>query len=422
MKIRMGFNTSGNLQTSGRNYQSVSLGKTRSTVGSITRKFNYCNRYAPSLNQSYNCTFDIFPPAPPVPFDPIEPSDGNYITIVSQDGYILVSSDIGVTFVPTTVSPTPITNLFQVTMSFDGKYQIVSDVDNTTLNSIAISNNYGVSFSEPQTPPSSNLAFISLASSRTGQYQTCVSKQTDNLIYTSSDYGNTWSQPSQPDGKTANFGASLQIICTNMNYSGNRQLALTVNTSALPFSSSIYESDDYGQSWYLISTISSVTLFSLWVSDDSSITSAGELGNGIDFPIWYSNNLGVNWTRSTFDGDPSLIPPAIFTIQTSFDGITQIAAGGYSYGQYITPTAIFISRNGGKNWDIAPSVPTDLYWLSVSLSKRGKIMVAVACDSSDDVGFTPNPTANFYFYISKDSGYTWTSTTLAYPGVGIYIN
>lgn len=419
MKMRIGYNTSGNLQTSGRNYQSVSLGKTRSTIGSITRKFNYCNRYAPSLNQSYNCTFDVIPA---IPFDPIEPSDGNYITIVCEDGTILVSSNIGVTFIPTTVSPTPIINLFQVTMSFDGKYQIVSDVDNNTSNSIAISNNYGVSFFEPQTPPSSNLAFISLASSRTGQYQTCVSKQTDNLIYTSSDYGNTWIKPSQPGGKTANYGASLQIICTNMNYSGDRQLALTVNTIAAPYLSSIYESVDYGQTWTLISTLSNYILFSLWVSDDSSIISAGELGNGSYFPIWYSNNLGLNWTRSTFNGNSSLIPPSIFTIQTSFDGMIQIAAGGYSYGQLISQTAVFISRDGGKNWDIAPSsVPTNLYWLSVSLSKRGKIMVAIACDGLS-TPTTPSPTAQYYFYISKDSGYTWTSTTLAYPGVGIYIN
>lgn len=409
-KMRLGFNTSGNLQTSGRTTQSVGLGKTRSTIGSITRKFNYCNRGQPPLGVAYNCTFDNI-----IKFDPIDPSDGNYITIVCQDGNILVSSDSGKIFTTIQSSPT-ITDLFQVTISFDGKYQVISDINTSTNNSIAISSNYGGSFAQPQGLPTSDLGFISLSSSRTGKYQTCVSAQNDNLIYISSDYGNNWVFSNQPDNKGPNAGAAIQIICTNMDYTGNRQVALIVTNNP---SSDIYLSNDYGNNWNKISSLTNINLFSLWVSDDASITVAGEL-NSSGFPIWYSNNLGNSWIQSTFDGVSSLIPPSIFAIQTSFDGQTQIAGGGYSYGQYITQTALFISRNGGENWNIAP-VPTDLYWLSVSISKKGKTMVAVSCDSSDD-GFHPSPSGTYYFYVSYDSGYTWSHTTLAYPGVGIYIN
>ena len=39
----MGFNTSGNNQTSGRTTNAVLLGKLRNTPGSISRKFKYCN-------------------------------------------------------------------------------------------------------------------------------------------------------------------------------------------------------------------------------------------------------------------------------------------------------------------------------------------------------------------------------------------
>ena len=46
---KTGFNTTGNNQSSMSNYNSgrsiyaVGLGRTRSSIGSITRKFNYCN-------------------------------------------------------------------------------------------------------------------------------------------------------------------------------------------------------------------------------------------------------------------------------------------------------------------------------------------------------------------------------------------
>jgi len=57
---KTGYNTTGNLGTEGRIGASVALGKTRSTVGSITRKFNYCNRRSTNLTTSFLCTFNNF--------------------------------------------------------------------------------------------------------------------------------------------------------------------------------------------------------------------------------------------------------------------------------------------------------------------------------------------------------------------------
>lgn len=56
--ISLGFNTSGNNQSFGRTSQSVALGKLRNTLGSNTRKFNYCNRNSPNLTFTFNCVFD----------------------------------------------------------------------------------------------------------------------------------------------------------------------------------------------------------------------------------------------------------------------------------------------------------------------------------------------------------------------------
>jgi hypothetical protein len=62
---KTGFNTTGNMPSSSSNYNSgrniyaVGLGKTRNTIGSITRKFNHCNLTVQDLNLAFRCTFDL---------------------------------------------------------------------------------------------------------------------------------------------------------------------------------------------------------------------------------------------------------------------------------------------------------------------------------------------------------------------------
>ena len=47
----------GNLQTQYRTANSVYLGKTRHTIGSITRKYNYCAR---NSSNPLQCTFNMY--------------------------------------------------------------------------------------------------------------------------------------------------------------------------------------------------------------------------------------------------------------------------------------------------------------------------------------------------------------------------
>ena len=61
--MKLGFNTSGNSQTSGRTTQAIlGLGCLRNTKGSLTRKFKYCN--ARDRNVVFQCVFNQPIPAP----------------------------------------------------------------------------------------------------------------------------------------------------------------------------------------------------------------------------------------------------------------------------------------------------------------------------------------------------------------------
>jgi len=66
-KMKLGFNTSGNSQTSGRTTQAIlGLGCLRNTKGSLTRKFKYCNER--DRNYVFQCVFNqpIPPPCPSI--------------------------------------------------------------------------------------------------------------------------------------------------------------------------------------------------------------------------------------------------------------------------------------------------------------------------------------------------------------------
>lgn len=60
--MKLGFNTSGNNQSSGRITNAVLLGNLRNTVASTTRKFKYCNQNSTNLNYTFNCVFNGYDP------------------------------------------------------------------------------------------------------------------------------------------------------------------------------------------------------------------------------------------------------------------------------------------------------------------------------------------------------------------------
>lgn len=57
--VSLGFNTKGHNQSYGRTSDTVALGRLGSSAGSISRKFNYCNKNSPDLSVTFKCVFDI---------------------------------------------------------------------------------------------------------------------------------------------------------------------------------------------------------------------------------------------------------------------------------------------------------------------------------------------------------------------------
>jgi len=87
--MKLGFNTSGNSQTSGRTTQAIlGLGCLRNTKGSLTRKFKYCNER--DRNYVFQCVFNqpIPPPCPSITLTNIATFNGTN-WLLNQDTTIL---------------------------------------------------------------------------------------------------------------------------------------------------------------------------------------------------------------------------------------------------------------------------------------------------------------------------------------------
>lgn len=431
---KTGFNTTGNNQSSISNYNSgrslyaVGLGRTRNTIGSITRKFNYCNLTAPDLNFAFRCTFD-YPTISAIKPDVI-PKDDNYITIVCKNGNIIGSSDSGENFNPKLITPLN-SSLFQVSMSDTGRYQLVSsDYDPDFNNSLFISNDFGETFVQTHIDPTlTNLEFISITVSGSGRYQLVAVNSIDfgQFCLFSKDFGRTFEQ------STTSLEPN-RIRGVSMNNLGTVQIVLCIKEDN--YTSLLYISTDYGKNWNELnnSTIGNrsnpVNLFSINLSDDGKYITAGERRplNSDPTTIYYGtldNNLNFSgWTLSSI---PESSTRAIFNVVSDFYGRRQIAIGGYSWRQRLYKSYVYISVDYGKIWNSANIPDSDsLYWLSCSISKDGLKLVALACDKIKRLRpyDIPDVTGNFYYYYSFDNGKTWSLKQLSssFPGVGIYIN
>jgi hypothetical protein len=429
---KTGFNTTGNNQSSISNYNSgksiyaVGLGRTRNTIGSITRKFNYCNLTAPDLNFAFRCTFD-YPRISLVRQEVIPdviPKEDNYITIVCQNGNIIGSSDSGENFTPKLITPLN-SSLFQVSMSDTGRYQLVSQgYDPDFNNSLFISNDFGETFGQAIFVDTilTNLEIISITVSGTGRYQLAAVYSNDfgqYCLFISKDFGQTFEQSTLIELN--------RIIGVSMNNLGTVQIALCINTDNYTL---LYISTDYGNNWNELNNSTLEQLFSINLSDDGKYITAGVRGplNSDPTTIYYGtldNNLNFSgWTLSSI---PESSTRAIFNVVSDFYGRRQIAIGGYSWRQRLYKSYVYISDDYGKIWNPANIPDSDkLYWLSCSISKDGLKLVALACDKIKRLRpyDIPDVTGNFYYYYSFDNGKTWSLKQLSssFPGVGIYIN
>ena len=245
--MSLGFNTSANNQTRGRTTTAVNMGKLRSTIGSTTRKFNYCNRGSPDLNVTFNCVFNR-PIPTPIP-TPLDIEGGNIQTIVTENGYVYLSQDYGQTWKKNSQLADLGYALYGNAMSLDGKYQTTCDT--VTNGKICLSNNSGNSWSNQTTGLPSDFFCETgeICMSGSGQYQYSINEYepltSASLIYRSTDFGNTWKVSSLQPYDTDHKLFSSNISCDT---SGKYGVTIAI-TNSLPSNGSLFITSDFGDSW-----------------------------------------------------------------------------------------------------------------------------------------------------------------------------
>lgn len=147
-------------------------------------------------------------------------SSGQYVTLVSLNSYIWVSSDYGVSYTAKTAYPA--TNWAAVVMSSNGQYQVAG------RDTIYRSTNYGSTWTNVGAPVSNG--YGALAMSGDGQHLLGLSYFRNLELYRSINYGANWSTVTtigsggsgnwnciaiSPDGVTQLVGANGNVWPTN---------------------------------------------------------------------------------------------------------------------------------------------------------------------------------------------------------------
>lgn len=289
----MGFNTTGNNQTSGRTTSAVFLGKLKNSLGSTTRKFKYCNKNSPNLEQTFKCVFDI-------PSKKTEDLSGKY-QIAVGDYAFKISKDYGFTWEQK--SEFASYSLRSVAISNNGKY-ILAGGNNTPL---FYSNDGGISFVQKF----SNNQWFEIKMSKSGQYQTVIGPL--NEIYVSNNYGNAFDIINTSNNPNLMYESNYLA----MSYDGKYQ--------TITITSNIYKSNNYGQTWDIINLISITNppsiLSGIAISNDGKIQMIVDPDQAY---VYKSTDYGVTWKYiHTIMGDPifiSLSETGQYVLITSFDG------------------------------------------------------------------------------------------------------
>ena len=422
--MKLGFNTSGNNQTTRRTTAAVNLGFLRNAVGSTSRKFKYCNARSPDLNYTFNCVFNIpIPPEIPTPLDIL---GGNIQTIVTDNGYVYLSNNYGKTWIKNRQLANLNYSLSGIAISSDGVYQTTSNNENITYEGSLISNNSGNTWSLSQTQPQRFFFFAnSICMSSSGQYQFAVNKDISiipnipNLIYRSTDYGVTWLEPSDPplDFIPPNYTSTYQISINSISCSstGEKLVAVGIN-EYVPTEGILYFNPigiiDYGNSWGTNQLYTENYLIYAGISGDGNVISLGyyntSRGN-VKIKTSFNNTSNFN-TGQVINGPNGDL--GIYCISLSYTGQYQIASNCAASGAGTNSNGyIYITTDYGANWHYISQisgVPTVyMQWNYVNISPSGQTMVAVGY--YDDFQYPIPNTSNWYVY-SRDYGETWNST------------
>jgi hypothetical protein len=256
-------------------------------------------------------------------------SDGKYIQL---DKYS--SIDFGVTF---SQNITPLSTIYSVAMSSNGKYRIIAMYDII----LKVSDDYGLTFTDKAEAKS----WQSVAISSTGKYQ--VACHNDATVYLSSDYGVTWNT-----SLTGASGAEARAITISAD---GKYVTVVFNNNT------IYVSSNYGISW--ASKQSSRNWVSVSMSADGKYQTA--ITSNVN-QIFKSSDYGVTWTTSGSSAERQ-------RIVMSADGKIRFTL------QYDSPGLfhIYYSYDFGSTWQLL-STSVAKYWLGISISSDAKMLITVA--------------------------------------------
>ena len=210
-------------------------------------------------------------------------SCGKYQTITTKNtsngfGQIFVSNNYGMTWVAKTNNTI---GIYRVTMTSDGKTQIVASYAGAGY----ISNDYGQTWGASLTAPTQSR---SVAISSNGKYIVYGGTDSPNPIYISREYGNqyTWSLPTT--GIIFNPLQSQVHLEHCVSSDGKYQATIRQNEY-------VYVSKNYGDIWSAKSGAGSRNWSSISMSDDGKYMAAA-VSNGY---IYLSKDYGDTWSANT---------------------------------------------------------------------------------------------------------------------------
>ena len=311
-----------------------------------------------------------------------------FITTVSPNGYIRISSDSGSTSTRINIPGVSFNEWREIRISDDGKYQTATD-----RFYIYISDDYGVNWG---VSPSVISGMRGISVSGDGKYQLGVKiiSTIQGTIYKSDNFGNVWNYIS-------NIALSNQKSDTAISSNGEYQILVNgININI---------SDDFGNTWNNVHTTG------LWSSCDISSDGLYMVATKNNI-IAYSSDSGSNWNE--------IVPTAsvINSITISGNGKYQSICGSDDY--------IYTSENFGITWNKSTFIEK---CISVSMSNSGQYQLSVSSyilgqgykyflQESSDYGNTWNEFDNAREWASSDiSGDGNVYAGCVYNG-GIYIN
>lgn len=237
-----------------------------------------------------------------------------------QRGYLYVSSNYGATWVQKSIPG----YWYKVAISDNGLYCLAVGTGEAWKSS-----NSGdtwtriINFPSPAGPATQTQNFTGAALSANGQYQTIVTRYTPfpdgnyyAVVYTSSDYGATWT------------ARNVNGTYTNVSYTSVSMSADGVDVMVgykQNSSNFVYESSNYGVSWYQV--IGNYNQYTGFLGDVQDISVSTSSSNGISRLViaTFSN---YNFTSS---GSPNSTPNKyIYYRDLKFAAITPILSGSPS--------------------------------------------------------------------------------------------